>query len=587
MSKIQRASRGSFVFDGGIIILLADGEDGPTRRAAEFLAGDIEQITGVRPVVGEGVPQARQRAIFIASADNPQARQTLEQLGVDTSSIEGQWEAYLFKRAGEQVVICGADRLATMRGVYGFCRLALGVDPLHRWTQQPPERRQRIELVNIDRVVPSPTFKFRGWFLNAGHLIRWNMNHGPAVDIQAKYGQREGDKGISGSFGREMAEMIYEAALRSDMNFIIPLSYLDVDDPDERLVADVADEFGLFLSHHHQEPLGANLRVWKDFWANRGEAVPDMSFYKNPQAFETWWGHYAEQWSKYERVVWVIGHRGPGDRPFWIKDEFCPDTMEAHGKAVSEAMEMQIRLIKQASGERPIHYCATLWQDGAPMHAAGVLRFPPGTMVVMADAGSKQLMREDFYKVVRRPELEYGVYYHVCYGPGGPIWAQGNSPDRMSYALREVVEKGDTALALLNVGNIRPYFPGLACWSAITTQAKGFEAERFLLDWCVREFGQQHADAVLECYNMFFASFAHPYYPLYDGHRGFWDGVLTNETWRMCQLMYSGDAEAFYPRVNRPFPTPGPSSNSTRTRRPRCAGRGMNCATAPRNCRRS
>ena len=553
-SPAKKPTPGTFVIDGKTSISVAPGEDEPTHLAANFLTQDIEAITGKKPKIPTALPEASQRSIFIVSADNPKARETLNSLQVDTSEIAGKWEAYLFHTARNALVICGSDALATMRGVYGLCRTALGVDPLYRWTGLRPARRKKISLEGINRTVDSPTFKFRGWFLNAGHLIHWNMGHGPEVDLRRKYGAKGAQYGISGSFGREMGEMILEAALRSDMNMIIPLSYLDLDDPDEKAVADLCREFGIFLSHHHQEPLGANLRVWDTFWKSRGEPVPEMSFYKNPEKFKAWWRHYAQLWAKYPRVVYVIGHRGPGDRPFWLKDDFCPDTGEARGKVISEAMEMQLGLLKEVCRDRPIHYTATLWQEGSPLHASGALRFPPGTMVVMADQGSKQLMREDFYQNPRHKELTYGVYYHVCYGPGGPLWAQGNSPDRMWYALTQVIKKGDTALALLNVGNIRPYFPGLAAWSHLTTHHQDFEPEAFLGNWCREKFGCEHAEEIVECYNAFFASFITPYYPMYDGHRGLWDGVLNNESWRMLQLINTGDLPAAYRRIGRPFP---------------------------------
>ena len=554
VARNPKSTDGQFVIDGRTAIVIAEGEDAPTRLAAEALARDVEMITGRRPDVTSGPPPAERNCIFIASASNAKVADTLRRLAVDSEEVAGEWEAYLFKAAGSVLVICGGDPLATMRGVYGFSRIALGVDPLYRWTGIRPARRTEISLRGIDQVIGSPTFKFRGWFLNAGHLIRWNLGRGPEFDLAAKYGALAGQTGISGAFGREMTEMVVESALRSDMNFLIPLSYLDLDDPNEKLVADVCREHGIFLSHHHQEPVGANLRYWERFWQARGGDAPEMSFYKNPEAFEVWWRHYIEAWSKYERVVWVLGHRGPGDRPFWLKDAYCPDTMEAHGKCVSDAIQMQLRLIREVCGDREAHYCATLWQDGAAMHAADKLRFPPGTMVVMADHGGKQMMQEDFYSTPRRENLRYGVYYHVCYGPGGPIWAQGNSVDRMWYNMEQLTDRGETSLALLNVGNIRPYLPGLAAWTAITTDAEGFEPEAFLQDWCAAHFGADRAEELAEAYNAFFALFITPYRTFYDGHRGFWDGVLNNESWRMFQIMYAGDVEAGYKRIKRPFP---------------------------------
>ncbi len=544
-----------FAIDGKTKVLIADGEDGPTKLAGDYLAADVERITGTRPTIATGTPENGIPCLFIASATNEKALNALKSLGVKTDEIAGNWEAYLFHTSGETLVICGADPLATMRGVYGFSRIAMKVDPFHWWTGIEPAKQDKIVLDDIDQVIPSPTFRFRAWFLNSGRLIHWNLGPGPDTDFRAKYGKRAGQAGISGAFGKEMTEIIVEACLRADINTIIPLSYLDLEDPGEKQVADICDRFGVFLSHHHQEPCGANLRFWDDFWTKRGETIPEMSFYKNPDKFEIWWRHYIELWSKYPRTVYCIGHRGPSDRPFWLKDEFCPDTTEAHGKVITDTMEMQVRLLREICGEQGLYYCATLWQDGSPLHAAGALRFPAGTMVQMADHGGKQMMRSDFYKTPRQEGVEYGVYWHVCYGPGGPRWTEGASVDKMWFSIEQLVERGETSIVLLNVGSIRPYIPTLAAFSEMTTNADQFEPERSLLDWCEAEYGPAHAEEITECYNAFFNAYIEPYHAFYEGHRGFWDGVLSNESWRVFQLMYNGNPRDTYSGLARPFPS--------------------------------
>lgn len=538
----------------GAEIVVAPGEDAPTLRAADVLANDMELMLGVRPAVRTGRPEKRS-AIWIASAGNARAKPELRRLRVDTGEIAGKWESYLFSNAGHTVVICGADPQATLRAVYAFGRDVLGVDPFCRWHGLRPERRSRIDLGSIERTVPSPAFRFRGWFLNHDTLIRWNLGRKHPYDPEKKYGGLGGQKYIYGTFCKELTDMICETALRSDMNFMIPLSYLEIFDDDERAVADDVSSWGLYMSFHHQEPLGANLSYWNRFWLKRGRRVPEMSLYKEPKAFDTWWRAYAQAWARYERVLWVIGHRGPGDRPFWLADKSCPPDDATRGKIISRAMEMQVQAIRDASGDRQIHRCATLWQEGSPLHKAGHLKFPDGSIIVMADHGAKQLMRDDFYQVKRLAGLRYGVYYHTCYYPGGPLSTQGNSPDRMWYALRQVIDRGDTEVALLNAGVIRPFYPGLDCWSRITTAPSGFEPEHFLHGWCAKRFGESMAAEIVECYNSYFHGCISPWYRGYDGSRGFWDGVLSFEILNICRMIRHGDLDDGYRIfVNSTFP---------------------------------
>ena len=46
-----------------------------------------------------------------------------------------------------------------------------------------------------------------------------------------------------------------------------------------------------------------------------------------------------------------------------------------------------------------------------------------------------------------------------------------------------------------------------------------------------------------------------PYYPGYDGQRGFWDGVLAVECRNILRLLYSEDIEDAYRRMNHVFPS--------------------------------
>jgi hypothetical protein len=559
------------IINAGCPILVAPGEHPSLMRAAEILAGDIERIVGRRPHVGSGplTPLSGGR-ILICTATNAEARPYLTARSLDTTPMEGLWEAYLHAIAGGDVVICGADPMGTLRGVYAFCRDRLGTDPWIRWTGIAPDPKPSIELQWDEPVrVPSPTFRFRGWFLNNAHLINWNSGKGPVAEFKAKHAGKV-DSGLAGAFGPQTAAMVAETCLRLEMNFIIPLSCWNIAEPHEKEVADVCAAFGLYLSFHHLEPVGANLRDWSEFWTARGEAVPEMSFGRHPDKFEIWWKHWIDLWARYDRVIWTLGHRGPGDRRYWIADPHDPGNDPARGRAIAEAMRMQVRLIRQAVGDREVVTCATLWQEGSELHAADLLEFPEKTMVIMADHGAKQMMRDDFYFTRRRDALQYGVYYHACYGPGGPHWAQSTNPAKMWFNLRQLIARRETAIALLNTGSIRTYMVGIDAFSRITTcGGQGFQPEQFLVDWCARAYGDALADAAAEAYSCFFYAMVAPWHPGYDGSRSFWDTLLQCELHVMFKLIYHRDVEAAHAREGTVFAT---AAEYLRMHRNACAG---------------
>lgn len=65
---------------------------------------------------------------------------------------------------------------------------------------------------------------------------------------------------------------------------------------------------GLMITHHHAEPLGAEMFL---------RAYPDLepSYLKYKDLFEGLWKDAIER-QKNEEVIWNIGFRGQGDVPF-------------------------------------------------------------------------------------------------------------------------------------------------------------------------------------------------------------------------------------------------------------------------------
>ena len=73
----------------------------------------------------------------------------------------------------QAVILTGSDVRGTIYAIYEFSQRFLGVDPLYWWTDNPPARRDRVT-VPADFILepPSPTFHYRGWFINDEDLLR-------------------------------------------------------------------------------------------------------------------------------------------------------------------------------------------------------------------------------------------------------------------------------------------------------------------------------------------------------------------------------------------------------------------------------
>ena len=95
--------------------------------------------------------------------------------------------------------------------------------------------------------------RYRGWFINDEVLI----SHWTA--------------GVSKDYPWEM---VFEALLRCGGNLVIPGT-----DKNSRIYAPIASDMGLMITHHHAEPLGAEMFL---------RAYPDLepSYLKHKDLFE-------------------------------------------------------------------------------------------------------------------------------------------------------------------------------------------------------------------------------------------------------------------------------------------------------------
>lgn len=110
--------------------------------------------------------------------------------------------------------------------------------------------------------------------------------------------------------------MAFEALLRCGSNVVIPGT-----DSNSKRYASLASAMGLWITHHHAEPLGAEMFL---------RAYPDKnpSFKEHPDLFRHLWKEGIERQKK-ERIIWNLGFRGQGDTPFWEQDPFY-DTPTAY-----------------------------------------------------------------------------------------------------------------------------------------------------------------------------------------------------------------------------------------------------------------
>lgn len=220
------------------------------------------------------------------------------------------------------LLLTAGDVLGFIYGLLEISRRFLGVQPFWFWNDQQFVPQASVDIPE-DFCLESAPFavKRRGWFVNDEVLI-----HAWKVDRRAE----------------RPWEMVFEALLRCGGNMVIPGT-----DRNSKKYRDLAAGMGLIITHHHAEPLGAEMFA---------RAYPELlaSYAEYPEKFRELWKRALEEQANCE-VVWNLGFRGQGDRPFW-EDDPRYATPEARGELMGRLIREQYQLVQDRF---PGAVCAT------------------------------------------------------------------------------------------------------------------------------------------------------------------------------------------------------------------------------------
>ena len=319
--------------------------------------------------------------------------------------------------------------------VYGLLYISekfLGIKPFWFWMDQRIEKTDSIPVKNGVYSSPVPAVKYRGWFVNDEVLImKW------AIDGDSK----------------EPWRMVFEALLRCGGNTVIPGT-----DKNSRLYNRMASDMGLWITHHHAEPMGAEMfgRKYPDLEANYFE-------YKD-KFHELWRDAVREQ--KDMKVIWSVGFRGQGDCPFWANDTSSRyDTDQKRGALISDIIELQRQIVLE-SVEDPV-FCTNLYGEVMELYDGGYINFDENIIKVSADNGfGKMVTRRRNNHTVRVPSIPKeptnhgGIYYHVSFydlQAANHITMLPNSVDFVNSELDTVMAMNMNDFWVINCSNIRPH----------------------------------------------------------------------------------------------------------------------------------
>jgi len=477
------------------VIVIQDEEKAYVHKAVDDLISDVKKITG-NEIIKTNQPVKGKSNLIIGTVGNSNL------ISNEFNSIKDQWEVYKIKTIGNDLIIAGSNPRGTMFGIYYFIEEILGVDPLYWWKDMEPKQQEKLVFEKLDYTSNTPDFKFRGWFINDEDLLTEFINGAGNRDLDYPYYQQV--------VHPDLMSRVVEAAVRLRFNLIIPASFLDIMNLPERKLVEEVVKRGLFISQHHIEPVGVSAFTFFNYFKNKGKEPPRFSFYSSRPQLEEVWTQYVQEWAKFPDVIWQIGLRGIGDRPMWMADPDTPQSDEDRGALISEAMQLQVDLIKKYdTRENPI-ITTTLWAEGAAFNKKGYLTFPDDITVVFADNSPGFVWQDDFYETPREQNRHYGVYYHHQLWGSGPHLVQAVPPVKTYEMFKKAYSYDAHNYAIMNVSNIREFVLGLEASTKILQDVKNFDDEKFMSKWCKKNF-HPVGDKVEEAYQRFFQSYQiHP-----------------------------------------------------------------------------
>ena len=406
-------------------------------------------------------------------------------------------ESYSITTEDGKAIIRADGYLGTMWGIYTFSEKFLGVDPCYLFNDLAIVKKSAMKMPETHIVDKPDGFGFRGVFINDEDLLQGWKDGGGARLVGGGYDYV--------TVAKSVIEKVVETVLRLKLNLVIPATFVDLDNPPEKALADAVAERGIYLSQHHCEPLGVSSFTFENHCRKYGK-TGRFSYSECPGIMEDVWKFYVDKWAEYDNVVWQIGLRGFGDdRPVWQDDVPTETVLEKSGEFISKAYRKEKDIILAATNGKAKHFTSTLWMEGSTLVEKGYLRFPEDVTMVFADTAPTQLYGDEYDLVPREKDGKYGIYYHLQYYGCGPHLVPQTWLKKLYYNMKRAYDKGDTDYFIMNVSNVREFVFEMKAYAESAWSMDRYSPDEYLSRYCER-FGE-YADEVKSTIIDFYESF--------------------------------------------------------------------------------
>ncbi len=468
----------------GCEIVVAADENPAVQQAAQFLAGDIEKISGHRPPLVQQ-PASNRVAIRLITLGHGAIPRD-----IDVAGMQGQWESYRIVSASDTVWLVGANPRGTAFAAYTLAE-RLGIDPLYLWSGYVAEHHDPLVLKTTRFASAPPTFRYRGLFHDDEDIL-------PRPFDERGYPLQTGDVPL------DWYKRFFETALRLRMNMVAP--YVRVHRRFE--VQKLASDWGLYFTSHHYDILLSNpFGLTRFNLAEQRGVRPEWNWFTNRDGMLKYWRDGVLENRELD-TIWPVGMRGTEDRPF----VFPPGTTDADkAKTFREVIRLQVEAVHElAPKDKAQLFHFTMFNEMLPQYQRDPAAFdlPPDVMIIWPDDndGHMRGLPTDAGK------WKHGVYYHLAF-LGGRLTKQVThtvTPATIAAQFQNIVEAGATEFVLVNVSELREYVMGTrmiadGAWHAPAAFSAPDAADRFTQWWTREYFGAQPSGDAQAAYARHFA----------------------------------------------------------------------------------
>ncbi|PZX10636.1 glycosyl hydrolase family 115 (putative glucuronidase) [Breznakibacter xylanolyticus] len=407
----------------------------------------------------------------------------------DLLELNQHEEAFLVTVKKGKLLVLGSDKRGTAYGILELSRI-IGVSPWVWWADASVEPKASLVLKEGFRTLQHPSVARRGIFINDEDwgLMPWSsMTYEPSD--------------VKGRIGPKTHARIFELLLRLRANTFWPAMHSCSEafylTPGNK---EVADKYGIYVGTSHCEPMMRNTNAeWK--LTGTGE----YNYLTNRYNVLKFWEERVTRLAGSDNI-YTLGIRGVHDSKM-LGANTLQEQKDAINKIIKDQRDMITRIVNPDVTK--VSQVFIPYKEVLDVYRMG-LQVPDDVTLMWTD-DNYGYIRHFPDSTERARKGGNGIYNHVSYWgrPHDYLWLATNHPALVHYQMKLAYNKGAREMWILNVGDIKPaeYLIELhmdMAWNITAIEGNKQGLEGHLRNFLAREFGNDHADELLQVMNEYY-----------------------------------------------------------------------------------